>query len=145
MPNPLRTAFVLVLAAASALASACGGKGAPAPTTPAAGDDEAADCEPGRCLEDVSARVNDRRAEARACYDEGVKRIPDLQGRLIINYEIDPDGTVVDASQSAQDEQITDEQVVRCVENVIRDIKFPASQRGKRTRAFHRYEFNPAE
>lgn len=130
--------FVLVTAAC--------GKSQPATTTPATtGDDEAADCEPGRCLEDVSARVNDRRAEARACYDEGVKRIPGLQGRLIINYEIDPDGTVVDASQSAQDEQITDEEVVACVEDVIRQIKFPPSKRGKRTRAFHRYEFNPNE
>jgi hypothetical protein len=50
---------------------------------------------------------------------------------------------VVDASQSAQDDQIMDEEVVACVADVIRTIEFPRRQRGKRTRAFHRYEFNP--
>lgn len=140
MMPPTRATLLSVVFAAG-----CGGNPAASATTTTAGDQGSTDdCEPGRCLEDVSARVNERRAEARACYDEGVKRIPELQGRLIINYEIDPDGTVVDASQSAQDEQITDEEVVACVEDVIRQIKFPASRRGKRTRAFHRYEFNPA-
>lgn len=137
MMTPTRAALLCVV-----LAAGCGGKPAPAANAP--GDHGSADdCEPGRCLADVSERVNDRRDLARACYDEGQKRIPELQGRLIINYEIDPDGVVVDASQSAQDEQIMDEQVVACVEDVIRNIKFPKSQRGKRTRAFHRYEFNP--
>jgi hypothetical protein len=124
------------------LASGCGG-GKAAKTTPADPADEAADCEPGRCLADVSARVVDHRPEARACYEEGVKRIPDMQGRIIINFEIDPDGKVLDASQSAQDEQIMDEQVVRCVENVVRAITFARSEKGKTTRAFHRFEFVP--
>ena len=123
----------------------CGGGGAGSgpsktPVDPGDGTD---DCEPGRCLTDVSARVEDRRPAARACYDEGQKRIPELQGRLVINFEIDPSGAVVDASQSSQDEQIMDEQVVSCVEDVIRGIKFAESGKGKTTRAFHRFEFNP--
>lgn len=143
MVNNTRIALVFVVA----LAIGCGGKGKPvAPTDPdtAAGDGEK-ECEPGRCLADISGRVEDRRPAARACYDEGQKRVPELQGRLIINFEIDPDGKVVDASQSAQDEQIMDEQVVACVVDVIRGITFAKSQRGKLTRAFHRYEFNPKD
>ncbi len=123
---------------------ACGGKGKPATTTPedsGSGDDTA--CEPGRCLPDISARVEDRRPEARACYDEALKRVPELKGRLIINFEINPDGTVADASQSAQDDQIMDEEVVACIADVIKGITFAKSERGKRSRAFHRYEFNP--
>lgn len=139
MVNEKRAALLFVVLAAAA----CGGKGTTTATTPGDSGDPADDCEPGRCLADISARVEDRRPAARACYDEGQKRVPELQGRLIINFEIDPDGKVVDASQSAQDEQIVDEQVVACVEDVIRGITFAKSQRGKRTRAFHRYEFNP--
>ena len=126
------------------LASGCGGKAkTPTTTGPADPAEAESDCEPGRCLADVSARVEDRRPAARACYDEGQKRVPELQGRLIINFEINPDGTVADASQSAQDDQIMDEQVVACVADVIKGIKFAESKKGKRTRAFHRYEFNP--
>jgi hypothetical protein len=119
----------------------CGG-GKKTTTTPADPAEEAADCEPGRCLADISARVVDHRAEARECYEEGQKRIPDMQGRIIVNFEIDPDGKVLDASQSAQDEQIMDEQVVRCVEDVVRAITFAKSEKGKTTRAFHRFEFS---
>jgi hypothetical protein len=133
-----------VMIAVSILAVACGGKSTPAATTPEdpGGGDGDTDCEPGRCLPDISARVEDRRPAARACYEEGVKRLPDLEGRLIINFEINPDGTVADASQSAQDDQIMDEQVVACVADVIKGITFAKSERGKRSRAFHRYEFN---
>ena len=138
-----RTALLFVVAFAFASAAACGGKGkggSTAPSDPSAGGEE--DCEPGRCLQDVSARVEDRRPAARACYEEGQRRIPELQGRLIINFEIDKTGAVVDASQSAQDEQIMDEGVVSCVVDVVRSIKFTESAKGKTTRAFHRFEFN---
>jgi hypothetical protein len=147
MVSPARIARLIVVVAAAVAAAACGGKGKTASTGPGgdSGGETADDCEPGRCLADVSARVEDRRALARACYDEGQKRVPELKGRLIINYEIDPDGKVVDASQSAQDEQIMDEQVVACIEDVIRGITFAKSERGKSTRAFHRYEFNPQD
>ncbi len=127
-------AGVLILA----VTLGCGGK-KPSATGPA---EPADDCEPGRCLEDISGRVEDRRPEARACYEAGHAVDPTLEGRVVINFEIDPSGTVVDASQSAQDEQITDEAVVECIVEVIKGIKFAESGRGKSTKAFHRYEFN---
>lgn len=135
-----RTCAVAVLCVVLPAGCGGGGTGVRAATDPTA---EVADCEPGRCLEDVSARVVDHRPEARACYEEGHKRIPELAGRVVINFEIDAEGVVVDASQSAQDDQITDEQVVRCIENVIRGITFAKSGKGKLTRAFHRFEFSP--
>jgi hypothetical protein len=143
MVNNKHRALVFVVVSIVALGSGCGGKGKAATNGAAEPADDQADCEPGRCLADVSARVEDRRPAARACYDEGQKRVPELQGRLIINFEIDPDGVVVDASQSAQDEQIMDEEVVACVVDVIRGITFAKSEKRKTTRAFHRYEFNP--
>ncbi|HUQ01812.1 MAG TPA: AgmX/PglI C-terminal domain-containing protein [Kofleriaceae bacterium] len=142
MVNRRRLGVMVVAILILGLVTACGGK-TKSTTTPddsGSGDDTA--CEPGRCLPDISARVEDRRPEARACYEEGLKRLPDLEGRLIINFEINPDGTVADASQSAQDDQIMDEEVVACIADVIKGITFAKSERGKRSRAFHRYEFN---
>lgn len=119
------------------IGAACASARPPA-ATPAAGD-----CEPGRCLEDISAAVEQHRPAARACYDAGHARTPTLAGRIIIKFEIDPTGAVVDASQSTQDDQITDAEVVACITDVILRIPFAPSARGKSTKAFHRYDFNP--
>lgn len=121
-----------------AVAAGCGG----ARKAPAAAGDPGA-CEPGRCMDDIAQRLDDHRPEARACYEAGHARDPSLAGLLVINFEIDRDGAVVDASQSVRDEQLTDTDVVNCVTGVIRQIKFAPSARGKSTRAFHRYEFSP--
>ncbi len=120
------------------LVAACGGakKGAVAGGDPSV-------CEPGRCMPDISGRIDDHRPEARQCYLAGHARDPSLQGTIVINFEIDPSGTVVDASQAMRDDQIMDAEVVDCVASVIRGITFAASARGKSTRAFHRYEFSP--
>ncbi len=128
---------------ALALAAACGSSKQAAPAEPGGSGGGSGDCEPGRCMEDISGVIEDHRPAARACYEAGWERDPSIQGRLIINFEIDPDGKVVDASQSAQDEQITDPGVVGCVEAVIRALTFKPSARGKLSRAFHRFEFNP--
>jgi hypothetical protein len=82
------------------------------------------------------------RPAARACYEAGHARFPSLEGRVTINLEIDPSGAVVDASQSAQDGQITDEDVVNCIVDVVKQISFAPSKLGKTTKAFHRYEFS---
>jgi len=126
------------IAGALGLVMACGGGKQPPAGPAAAGDD----CEPGRCLADISALVEQHRPAARACYEAGHARDATLQGRVVINFVIDPTGAVVDASQSAQDEQITDDEMIHCITDVILRIPFAASASGKTTKAFHRYEFN---
>ena len=117
----------------------CGGSSKPA-AGPGGGD---ADCEPGRCLEDISKVVEDHRPAARACYEAGHQVDPSLRGRIIVKFEIDAAGTVVDAGQTVQGDQITDEAVVACVVDVVKAITFAPSPRGKTTRAFHSYDFSP--
>jgi hypothetical protein len=136
----VRAASLLILVAAVGCGGSKPSAGAAEPEADAIGGEE---CEPGRCMEDISALVKERRPEARACYETGHQRDPSLKGRLIMNFEIDETGQVVDASQSAQDDQIADEEVVACVADVIKRITFAPSKRGKSTRAFHRYEFSP--
>src|SRR5512143_2180670 len=99
------------------------------------GGSDAAACEKGRCLEDISKLIGDHRAESRGCFDAGAKKQPGLKGRLIINFRIDKDGAVTETSQGMQEDQITDETVVTCVSDVIKKIKFASSPSGKTTRA----------
>jgi hypothetical protein len=105
------------------------------------GDPGAAQCEPGRCLEDISKAIAERRPESRACYDTAAKKSPGLTGRIIINFRIDESGNVTETSQGMQDDQIADETLVTCVSDVIKKVSFGASKKGKSTRAYHQFEF----
>src|SRR5262245_39078703 len=120
----------------------CAGSPKRAPDQPEAGSTQGP-CEPGRCLDDLSRAIQEHRTEARACYDQGLKRQPGLKGALIINCEIDPAGRVVATSQGMQENQILDADVVDCVGAVIKKITFAKSSAGKTTRAYHRFDFAP--
>lgn len=138
-PSLLIGSLALVLAG-------CGGnKGNQIATPPPqAGDtNDAPPCEPGRCLEDISRLIGERRPDARACYDAGRKRDATMEGKIIINFAIDSEGVVGEASQGVQDGQIEDQEVVGCVTEVILTVRFAASPTGRTTRAYHRFEFTP--
>jgi hypothetical protein len=121
-----------------ALAIACGGGGKPTAT---AGGSEAGSCEPGRCLEDIAKAVSTRKAEARACYD--ALDTSKVKGRVVINFRIDAEGNVTEASQGMQEGQLQDEMLVGCISDVIKSVKFAKSTAGKATRAYHQFEFAP--
>ena len=134
------------LALAFVVAAACSSK--PKQTTPVeptgGGGDETTDetpCEPGRCLPAIPKAIGERRNDARKCYDEGRKRDPKLPGLLVINFAIDSEGVVGETSQGMQEDQLTDQQVIDCVSEVIKTVRFAKSAAGKTTRAYHRFEF----
>ncbi|MBA3818952.1 MAG: AgmX/PglI C-terminal domain-containing protein [Deltaproteobacteria bacterium] len=123
---------VFAWAAAMSCSGSGSGSGAAVPTSPGS------DCEPGRCLDDIARVVKERRAEARACYDAK----PGLEaGRIIINFVITPDGTVTEPEPSVKEGQLTDVEVIACISDVVKELTFPASPAGKRTRAYHTFEF----
>jgi hypothetical protein len=120
-------------------AMACGGA-AKSTTTPG-GDGATKDCEPGRCLDDIAKKIQERKPEARACYD--ALNTSKQKGRLVINFRIDAEGNVTETSQGMQEDQIQDETLVTCVSDVIKSVKFEKSAAGKATRAYHQFEFAP--
>ena len=140
MVRPLLFASLAVV-----LLDACG-KSAKTDTTPTGGGEATGDappCEPGRCLEDISKQIGERRTDSRGCYDTARKRDPKLAGKVIINFAIDSEGMVGETSQGMQDEQLEDPELVTCVSEVIKNIRFASSPGGKTTRAYHRFEFTP--
>ncbi len=50
---------------------------------------------------------------------------------------------VVETSQGIQDGQMEDAELVACVSEVIKTIRFASSPAGKTTRAYHRFELTP--
>ena len=116
-----------------ALAIGCGG-------TPRAVPVEN-DCEPGRCLEDVSRVMKEHRAEMRSCYELAHAQDNTLEGRLTVNFVIDSKGDIVETSPSVRDGEIENAELFDCLSAVVSRIKFAASAAGKRTRAYHVFEF----
>lgn len=106
---------------------ACGSSSPKPAAAPASSD-----CDPGRCLEDISKIVADYKPAARKCAGT-------TKGRVIINFKIATDGSVEEAAQGMQDDQISDPAVVGCITDVVKTIKFAASS--KSTRAYHEFEF----
>lgn len=131
----------LLVAIGLGLATSCSG---PTKTSGVNGGDDTVpetDCEPGRCLTDIANAVKEHREKARACFDDGVAK-RDIKGnRVLINFRIEADGTVSEASQSVKGDQIEDPEVVACMTDVIKQITFAKSAAGKRTRAYHSFEF----
>ncbi len=99
--------------------------------------------DPGRSVQDIQARVAANRDAARACYDEGLKAHPGLDGDLTVKFVIDPKGAVSEVTIDAAKTRILDDGVQKCVMNVIKAMKFPESPRGFETRASYPFNFHP--
>jgi hypothetical protein len=144
-------------AASTEPASASSSSGGTSSTTLAVGDGDkggdklpAADAgaakgphtaEPGRSRDDIQARVQARRDEARACYDEGVKKHPGIEGDLVIRWVIDPKGEVTGAEVDTMKSQIMEPSVGECVVAIIKKLKFPESAKGFETKASYPFNF----
>jgi hypothetical protein len=153
---------VVAFVAAAALV-ACGGS-SPAPAVspqPAASSMEAATSAPaapaagatagpapaqgdvGRSREDIAAAVASKRDAARACYDEGLKRAPKLEGDLDIKWTIDPEGRVTEVAHDTTKSTILDAGVADCVIGIIKTLRFGKSQKGYESRTHYPFNFHP--
>jgi TonB family protein len=73
----------------------------------------------------IILRILKRRASALlACYQRGLKRKPNLRGRVAVKFVIAPTGLVQHASVGAS--TLGDEKVERCVTETIKRTRFPS-------------------
>jgi hypothetical protein len=129
-------------APAEASAELGGEASAPEETTPAAapspggGDDS-------RDTESIANEVKLHRDQARACYDRigKAKKLP--KGDLVIAFTLNPDGSVKETSLNEQRSTLKDPDLVKCVGDVIKKIKFPGSSKGMETAVNYPFNFNP--
>lgn len=83
----------------------------------------------GALDKDVIRRVvRSHMEEVRGCYNEGLARDPNLQGRVAIQFAITPDGTVSVATVG--DSDVPDDSVTKCIAAAVRTWEFPKPQGG---------------
>lgn len=99
--------------------------------------------DPGRTVKDIQTKVASHRDEARACYDEGLKKHPGIEGDLVVKWVIDPEGNVVDPEVDTSKSKVLEPGVGKCVVEVIKKLKFPKSEKGFETRANYPFNFHP--
>ncbi len=78
--------------------------------------------------EAIRAVVRSRIADVRGCYNETLVNDPTAQGRLVVQFTIDPEGQV-SAAAVTQNELPTDA-VGRCVVEAVKRWAFPKPQGG---------------
>ncbi len=99
--------------------------------------------DPGRTPADIRAIVVAHRDEARACYDRALPSHPGIEGDLVIQWTIDPKGSVTQISSDTSRSQIAEPTVVACVADIIKKIQFASSPGGFETKAFYPFNFHP--
>lgn len=99
--------------------------------------------EAGRRREDIQTIIMARRDDARACYDQGLKQHPGIEGDLDIKWVIDPEGNPKDVAVDPSKSQILDPGVGNCVVEIIKKIKFAPSAKGFETRTHYPFNFHP--
>lgn len=72
-----------------------------------------------------------------ACYDKALPNSPGLAGRMLVQFFIDPSGTVTHSSASGIDPVVD-----QCVADVIRGIKFPAPKGGGGVQVNYPFNFS---
>ncbi len=96
--------------------------------------------EPGRTNPEIQARILERRAEAKQCYDAQKKLDPKLApGQITVKFTIDETGKVTEAAVVPGETDIHVETVQNCVVQFIRSFQYPASPKGLESRV--RYPF----
>lgn len=99
--------------------------------------------EPGRSQKDIQTIILARRDEARACYDKALKDHPGIEGNLDIKWTIDPTGAVTETSVDEGKSDIHEPSVGKCIQDIIKGIKFSVSAKGMETRAHYPFNFHP--
>jgi TonB family protein len=76
--------------------------------------------------------------EVRHCYNQGLTRNPELEGRVTVDFTINAEGRVTQSS--VQDTSLSDERVGTCITRAVKRWKFPKPQGGGFVTV--RYPFN---
>lgn len=96
---------------------------------------------PGLPKEVIQRILRQRYGQFRACYERGLARNPNLEGKLQLKLIIDAEGAV---KASAGASSIPDQQVTACILNAANRLRMPKPEGGQTVRARPTLEFAPA-
>lgn len=78
----------------------------------------------GLSREQIRRTIRQHINEVRFCYEQGLQRRPDLEGRVAVSFVISPSGSVQSASSTST---VNDDRIAGCVESAVRRWDFPSS------------------
>ncbi len=91
--------------------------------------------------DDIRRVVRSHINEVRHCYNQGLTRNPNLEGRLAVRFSIGPVGKVVSAA--IVDNGLGDAKVGACVRKAVRRWKFPRPGGGSSAMVTYPFAFTP--
>src|SRR5690242_8159904 len=98
---------------------------------------------PDRGMDDVRAVVAGNRDAFRACYDRSLKTHPGIQGRFMMKFVVNPDGSVKSAEADVAKSEIHASDLESCAVGVLKGLKFPPSKKGMESTVNYPFDFHP--
>ena len=77
---------------------------------------------------EVAKEVRTRLGAVKACYERGLKRNPNLSGKVVIHWTITQAGTV--SGVDIEQDTLGDAEVASCIKSLIARWRFPAPSGG---------------
>jgi TonB family protein len=82
----------------------------------------------------ITKTIRARMAGFKACYENALKRSPNLQGKVTVSFTIDEEGRVSEAS--VETDTLGDPEVSRCIVGLFKRIRFPKPDEGSVAASF---------
>lgn len=83
--------------------------------------------------------VREHRREIRACYEQELQRLPELEGQILVRWLISPDGAV--AAASIESSTMNNSEVEGCVTRRVRSWRFPEPRGGGTVNVTYPFSF----
>lgn len=118
--------------------------GSASPSASSAAASSAVDSSPATATatdrEAVQKIVRQNFGRIRFCYENALRKTPDLKGKVAATFTIGAAGDVTDAAASST---ISDREMIECITKVIRGLSFPKPKDGKPVRITYPFVFDP--
>jgi outer membrane biosynthesis protein TonB len=87
----------------------------------------------------IGDTVRDHSGPVRDCYEKRLQEKPTLQGKLVVRFDIGPNGKVIGASGDG----IADRDLIVCVLAAVRKLEFDRPRSGGKLRVAYPFKFEP--
>lgn len=86
-------------------------------------------------------KIRENFSDFKVCYEEGLKKQPALEGKIVLDWYIDGSGAVTRAIVKSS--TVKDEKVGTCMVDKLKTIKFPAPPEGTEAKIEYPFVFSP--
>lgn len=81
--------------------------------------------------EAIRRKIKDHFPEVKECYSNSLKEKPELQGKVVVNFDVDDTGSVKNAKTDEVKSTLKDEKFNSCLTEKMQAWKFPAPPKGQ--------------